>query len=151
MFNRIEITSERIPSKSLILDYATNLQNEKIDQNNIIIYGRNGTGKSTLCREIGKLKLNEESDIKEPANVNFYTDKELKNDSINTENIYVYNDDFQKKYGNGKDDWTSKNKSISFHLCSYDDCRSNVSIVNEYKKLNSISHSTDWGKYVRKE
>lgn len=98
MFNRIEITSERIPSKSLILDYTTNLQNEKIDQNNIIIYGRNGTGKSTLCREIGKLKLNEESDIKEPANVNFYTDKELKNDSINTENIYVYNDDFQKKY-----------------------------------------------------
>lgn len=65
-------------------------------------------------------------------------------------NLFTKND-FQKKYGNGKDDWTSKYKSLSFHLCSYDDCRSNVSIVNEYKKLNSISHSTDWGKYVRKE
>lgn len=87
LIDRIEIKKDYLPYKDLILEFTKN----NVAGNELLIFGRNGTGKTTISTSIyeGTRNGNNNSDI------NFYKDDQLLNEErINEKNVFVYNEAF---------------------------------------------------------
>lgn len=104
MLQSIRIECEYLPCEKVEINFD--------NTNNAIIFGRNGSGKSTISRAIEKFSEtqlkntkekenneiednNEDEDFKQPFNISFEYNTES---NKVLDNIYVYNDDFQKDH-----------------------------------------------------